>query len=63
MMLLTILILDGKYPFYANLVQNIKLVSFSLNSVPRLTKNFNMQNSVMVFTFSVLDRKHHFWQA
>ena len=51
MVLLTFSVLDGKHPFYANLVRTIKLVSLSLSFVPRLIKNLNMQNSVVVFTF------------
>ena len=50
MLVFSFLVLDGKRPFEANLVQNIKLVSWSLDLVPRLIKYLNIQNSVVVFT-------------
>ena len=34
----TFSVLDRKYPFWPNLVQNIKIVSLSLNLVPRLIR-------------------------
>ena len=48
---------NHKYPFWVNLVQKLKIVSLSLKLVP----NLNMQNSMVMFTFSVLERKYHFW--
>ena len=51
---LTFSVLDGKHPFYANLVRNIKIVSLNWNCLIRLIKNLNMQNPVVVFTFSFL---------
>ena len=50
MLVFSFLVLDGKRPIEANLVQNIKLVSWSLDLVPRLIKYLNIQNSVVVFT-------------
>ena len=97
----TFSVLDWKHPFWANLLQKIKIVTLSWNVVPRLIQicrihwwcsyfpfylgnsflgkfgpknqncqfklkfgtstNSNMQNSVVVFTFSVLDQKQPFW--
>ena len=54
MVVLAFSTLDGKHPFYANLVGNIKIFSLSRNFLLRLIKNFNMQNPVVVFTFSFL---------
>ena len=51
---LTFSVLDGKHPFYANLVRKIKIVSLNWNCLIRLIKNLNMQNPVVVFTFSFL---------
>ena len=80
----TFSVLDWKHPFWANLVQKVKIVSLSWKLVlfgletPFLGKfgtknqncqfklkfgtktNSNMQNSMALFTFSVLDRKHPF---
>ena len=36
MMLFSFLVFDWKYPFWANLVQKVKIISWSWNSVPRL---------------------------
>ena len=49
---------DGKNPFWANLVQKIKIVNLNRNLV--LT-NSNMKNSMVLFTFSDLDGKKPFW--
>ena len=54
MLLFTFCVLDGKHPFYANLVRNIKIVNWNWNLLIRLIKNLNMQNPVVVFTFSFL---------
>ena len=51
---LTFSVLDGKHPFYANLVRKIKIVSLNWNCLIRLIKNLNMQNPVVVFSFSFL---------
>ena len=51
---LTFSVLDGKHHFYANLVRNIKIVSWNWNCLIRLIKNLNMQSPVVVFTFSFL---------
>ena len=40
-----------KYPFCVNSIQKFKRVSLRQNSVPRL----NMQNFIVMFTFSILD--------
>ena len=48
-------VLEEKHAFLANLVQNIKIVSSNWNLFPRLTNNLNMQNSMVVLTFSDLD--------
>ena len=101
MVLFAFSVLDRKHPFWANLVQKIKIVSLGWNLVPRLiwickiewwcslflfltgstfwgklgpknsncpsklklgtkTKS-NMQNLLVVLTFSVLEYKHSFW--
>ena len=44
-------ILDRKHHLWPNLVQKIKIVSLSLNFAPRFVQN--MQNSMVVFPFSV----------
>ena len=62
MVVFTFSLLGGKQPFWANLVQNNKIFSFSWNLVHRLINNMNMQNSMTMFTFSVLDQKHSFWR-
>ena len=49
---LTFSALNGKHPFYSNLMRNKKFVNLNWNFLIRLTKNFNMQNPVVVFTFS-----------
>ena len=98
MMLFTFFVFDWKYPFWANLVQKIRIINLSWNLVPRLIQicriqwpcslflfltgttyfgqfgpksqnyhfklnfggqsNSNMQNSMMLFTFFVFDRKY-----
>ena len=52
-------VLDRKHPLRANLVQQIKIVSLSWNLVS-IYINSNMRISMVVFTFSVLYRKHFF---
>ena len=47
-----------KYPFWANLVQ--KNQNFQFKPKFGTKNNSNLQNSVVVFTFSLLDRKHPF---
>ena len=49
---LTFSALNGKHPFYSNLMRNKKFVNLNWNFLIRLTKNLNMQNPVVVFTFS-----------
>ena len=44
--------LDLKHPFCSNLDQKIKIVSLS---------NLHMQNSMVMFTFSVFDQKYPIW--
>ena len=39
--------------------KKVKIVSVSRNLVPRLI--LNMESSMALFTFSVLDRQQHFW--
>ena len=51
----TFSVLDQKNPFWANLVKKIEIVNLSGNSVPRLIW-------MMMFTFSVFDRKYLFGQ-
>ena len=58
-MVIILFALDWKYPFWTNLIQKIKLVSLSLNLVPRLIRI--CRNSMTSFTFSALDCKNFFW--
>ena len=53
-------VLNEKHRFWANLVGNIKIVNLNWNLVPTLINNLNMQNSMVVFTFPVLDQKPFF---
>ena len=43
-----------KYSFCVNLIQKLKRVSLRRNLVPKYT-NSNMQNFIVMFTFSILD--------
>ena len=94
MVMFTSSVFDREYPFWANLVQKIKILSLSWNLIPTLTRicriqwwcfvffstrstflsnfcpknqncqlklKFAIQNSMMMFSFSVLDRKYRFW--
>ena len=58
MMVFTFSVLDSKQPFWANLVQQIKIAGLSWNF--SISINSNMQNSMVVFTFSDFYRKHSF---
>ena len=53
--------LDGKHPFWTNLIQKTKIVSFKLKFGTKT--NSNMQNSMVVFTFFVFYRKHPYWRT
>ena len=44
---------NGNHPFWANLVWKIEILSLSRNLVPSVSTNFNRENSILVFTFSV----------
>ena len=59
MTLFTFSILEWKHPFWANLVQKIKIVSLSWNLVPTLIRISRIQ--WWCSFFSILDRKHPFW--
>ena len=48
-------------PFWVNLVQKIKIVILSLKFGTQ--SNLNMQNSMVMFTSSVLHWKYPFWQT
>ena len=89
MMLFNFLIFKWKYPFWTNLVQKIKIISWSWNLVPHFfcfwveipflgkfgpknqnyqlklkfgtCTNSDIQNSMVIFTFSVFDRESTFW--
>ena len=52
---------DWKYPFWANVVKNIKTLSLSQNLVSRLIPICRIQWWVM-FAFTVFDRKYIFGQ-
>ena len=54
----TFSVLDWKQPFWANLIQNMKIVHLKLKFAT-LTYS-NLRNSMVVFTFSVLYQKHPF---
>ena len=50
--------LDGKSPFWANIVQKLKLlVKLKFGT----WTNSNMQNSMAIFVFSIFDRKCSLW--
>ena len=51
-------------PFWANLVKNNKNKTSELSAQAKTwyITNSNMQNSMLVFTFSVLGRKRSFWE-
>ena len=51
MAVFTFSVLDGKHPFWANLVQKIKIVSFSWNLVPRLIQICRVQWWCSLFVF------------
>ena len=44
-------IFDRKHPLWANLVQKLEIFSFSRSLLTRV--NANMQNSTVIFTFSI----------
>ena len=49
----------GKNPFWRNLVQKFKSVSFSKNLVPRLVENTEVNGGVHFFV--LLDREYPLW--
>ena len=54
MVVFTFSVLDRKHPIWANLAQQIEIVSLSWNSVLNLIEaeiKSNMQNTMVVFTF------------
>ena len=51
--LFTFFIFDWKYPFCANLVQNVKIVSLSWNLVPRLVRIWKIQSWCSLFLFLI----------
>ena len=53
MALFTFSALDRKYPFWANLVQKIKIVSLSLNLVPKLIRICRIQWCCSFFLFYI----------
>ena len=55
--LFTFSVLSRKHPFWAYLVQKIKIDSLNWKLVPRLSQS-HVQNSMALFSFSVLDGKH-----
>ena len=52
-------IFDRKYPSWANLFKKNQNCEFKLKFGSKI--NSNMQNSMVVFTFSILDGKNFFW--
>ena len=59
MVVFTFSVLDWKHPFWANLVQKIKIVSLSWNLVPRIIRIRRIQWGCSFFF--VLEGKHSFW--
>ena len=55
----TFSVFNWNYPFWANLVQKIKIVSLSWNLVPKLIRKYRIQWHCSFFF--VLVRKHPFW--
>ena len=54
--MLTLSLFKQKYPFWANLVPKFKIICLKPNLV--LSNNLNMQNSLVMFTFSVFNWKY-----
>ena len=59
-MLLTFFVFDRKWPFWANLVQNLKTVSLRWNLIPRLIQIYRIQWRYSLFLF--LTGNAVFWQ-
>ena len=59
MVLFSFSVLGKKTPILAKLGQKSQDCRFQLKYV--IWSNFNIQNSIILLTFSVLDRKHSFW--
>ena len=57
--MLTFPVLDWKYPFLGKFGQKNQHTLFKLKF--GCLTNLNMQNSMMMFTFSVFDQGYHFW--
>ena len=53
--------LDQKYIFWANVIQKIKIISLSWNSVRRLIQ-ICRKNSVVMFTLSDFGHKYTFFE-
>ena len=53
-------VFDQKYPFWVNLVQKNKINNLSWNLFDYC--NLSMQNSVVMFTFSVFTQKYLVWK-
>ena len=58
MVMFSFFVIDQKYPFWANLVQKVKIVSLSWNFVPTLIWTCTIQ---WWCSFFVFDRKCPFW--
>ena len=58
MMQLTVFVFHWECPFWADFVQNVKIVSLRRTLIRRV---IDMQNSMMLFTVFVFDRKCPFW--
>ena len=50
--MLTFSVLDQKYPFWANLIKKIKIISLSWNLVPRLIRTCTIQWRFSLFPYS-----------
>ena len=50
-----------KQKWVINLIKGSNLF-FTLIVILRIYSNSNMQNSMMLFTFAVLDQKYPFWE-
>ena len=58
MMQLTVFVFHWECPFWADFVQNVKIVSLRRTLIRRV---IDMQNSMMLLTVFVFDRKCPFW--
>ena len=62
MVILPFFCFQSEIPLLRKVGPNNQNFQFKLTNILYLETNWNMQSSMVVFTFSVLDWKHHFWE-